>query len=391
MTDGVLAVPMRTPRFYVAALLAGGLLSACSGQGGGLWPSGTGAEPAAATETATALPAAAGSAPVLGTGGLTLGTGDFEPRPITLGPQTGTAVGGRVRELAGDLSGLRDRVSGHNARLQQVRADAIAEAQEYFALVAAIQARLQAGTTPGNPILEEQWRDAALQLEDLSAAITRMNTLSSEVAGDNSLASFLLESVRATFRLSGAVEEDHRQLAILEDEVNRTLVLLDRLLSELSEDINRQTRYVNSERSNLQTLQLAIANGELYGTSLANRALGTGGLPIRTSAVAPAAPVPNRPLVVIRFDDPNVAYEQPLYDAVSQALEARPAAGFELVAVSPNTGNPAQSALAANDARDRAEAVLRTLISLGLPPDRVALAASQTADVRASEVRVFVR
>ncbi|MEQ8967324.1 MAG: hypothetical protein RID91_16035 [Azospirillaceae bacterium] len=340
-----------------------------------------------------ALPASAGTggdaATVLGTGGLSLGTGEFEPRPITLGPQTGTEVGRRVRGLAGDLSGLRDRVSGHNSRLQDVRAEAIAEAQEYFALVAAIQARLQAGTTPGNPILEQQWGEAALQLEDLSSAITRMNNLSSQVAGDNSLAGYLLESVRATFRLSGAVEEDHRQLAILEDEVNRTLVLLDRLLSELSEDINRQTRYVNSERSNLQTLQLAIANGELYGTSLANRA--GGGLPIRTAAVAPAAPAPDRPLVVIRFDDPNVAYEQPLYDAVSQALDARPGAAFELVAVSRNTGNPAESALAANDARDRAEAVMRTLISLGLPPDRVYLAASQSADVRSNEVRVFVR
>ena len=40
-----------------------------------------------------------------------------------------------------------------------------------------------------------------------------------------------------------------------------------------------------------------------------------------------------RPLVVIRFDRANVPYEQALYTAVSRALERRPQALFDLVAV----------------------------------------------------------
>ena len=86
------------------------------------------------------------------------------------------------------------------------------------------------------------------------------------------MSSYLLETTRAAYGITGAIDDDHRQLAILEDEVNRTVVLIDRLLNELSEDIARQSAYVSNERSNLTTLSLAIKNGELLGSSLANRA-----------------------------------------------------------------------------------------------------------------------
>ena len=59
---------------------------------------------------------------------------------------------------------------------------------------------------------------------------------------------------------------------MLEDEVNRTVVLVDRLLKELSEDIQRQTNFVAIERSNMNTLSASIKTGEIMGASLTNRA-----------------------------------------------------------------------------------------------------------------------
>src|SRR6185312_16743725 len=113
------------------------------------------------------------------------------------------------------------------------------------------------------------------------------------------------------YGLQGAVDEDHRQLGLLESDVNRTVVLIDRLLNAISDDITRQTAYVNNERSNLVTLSLAIKNGELYGQSLSNRAFATAAPPAmpagRGRPVTGAAE--RRPLVVIRFDRPNVEYE----------------------------------------------------------------------------------
>ena len=89
-----------------------------------------------------------------------------------------------------------------------------------------------------------------------------MNNLANRVSADAAMSSYLLEATRAAYGLSGAIDEDHRQLAVLEDEVNKTVVLITRLLDELSEDIARQSNYVSNERSNLNTLALAIKNGE---------------------------------------------------------------------------------------------------------------------------------
>jgi hypothetical protein len=96
-------------------------------------------------------------------------------------------------------------------------------------------------------------------------------------------------------------------------------------------------------------------------------------------------------MVVIRFDRPNVQYEQPLYSAVSRALERRPDAFFDVVAVSPQASNTGRAALDTNAARRNAQGVLRALTDMGLPTSRVALSATTAADAQTNEVRIFVR
>jgi len=171
-------------------------------------------------------------------------------------------------------------------------------------------------------------------------------------------------------------------------------VLIDRLLNELSDDVRRQSEYVTRERSNLSTLSLAINNGELYGQSLSNRAfrsatpaaMGPGGGPRSFSGLDG-----RRPLVVIRFDRPKVEYEQALYSAVSQALDRRPDASFDLVAVSATGGSAGKAAINATQARKNAETVMRSLNSMGLPPDRVTLSAATSATATTNEVHLYVR
>jgi hypothetical protein len=259
--------------------------------------------------------------------------------------------------------------------------------------VAAINSRLQVGTTPGNPVLTSQWNAAQTQLDAISRDIALLNSLANRVASDSATTSYLLETTRATYGLSGAVDEDHSQLAILEDEVNRTVVLVDRLLNELAEDINRQSGYVGRERKNLTTLSVAVKNGELMGASLANRAFGVAPSSARSRPGGSAAVTSGgrRPLVVIRFDRPNVEYEQALYTAVSRALERRPQAGFDLVAVAPGQGSAAQVARGANAARRSAENVLRSLTSMGLPASRVSLSAGTSGQAQTAEVHIYVR
>lgn len=315
-----------------------------------------------------------------------------------------TTVGARAQQMRADLTNLQGAVQQRSGAIQQMRGDTVATAQRYFALVAGINTRLQVGTTPGNPVLQAQWSQAAAELDRLSAEIGRLSTLSSQVAADAATAAFLLDSTRAAYSLSGAVEDDHRALAAVEDEVNRTVVSIDRLLNELNEDIGRQSTYASRERSNLNALSLAIRNGELFGSGLGNRAFTNVAPPDGSPAVLGVAPgaqpqaqnpaqaaAGRRPLVVIRFDRANPAYEQALYTAVSRALERSPTANFDLVAVAPTRGGQSQAALAATSARRQAETVMRSLADMGLPAQRMTLSSTTSGQANANEVHVYVR
>jgi hypothetical protein len=315
------------------------------------------------------------------------------PRPMLAsaeGPSesfepTGTFVGQKVDSLLNDRRQLEGNLTSQRDQLQQIREQIVRDSQGYHGTIAAIEARLQLGTTPGNPILVQQWNDAQGSLDAINEDVLKMSRLATEVAATSGMAAYLLDSIRAARSLSGAVDEDYRNLRTLEDQTNSTTVLIERLLSELSSDVQRQQQYLANERSNLNGLALAIKSGQYVGNSLA---FGHVGLAPPTAG----APIANdRPLVTIRFDRSRVAYEDALYTAVKSALDRRPGATFDVVGVAPVAATPGATALGETAARRNAETVLRSLTQMGLPTDRVRVSASSSADAGGGEVRVFVR
>ncbi|MDA0218425.1 MAG: hypothetical protein O3B22_02405 [Proteobacteria bacterium] len=300
---------------------------------------------------------------------------------------TGTVVSQKVRDIAGELETLQRAVNQNRHAFNNQIATTEQNAQRYYATIAAIMARLQIGTTPGNPVLVSQFDVAQTQLEQLVNDVAAFNTLGSAVASNAATSSYLSNAIDGTLRLSGAVEEDHRQLQDLDDLNDRAIVSVERTMGNLNAVVKRQTNYVNTERTRLAQLALAISNGRLYGPALAD--MGTQQAPAIYSGEGALAG--RQALVVIRFDRPNVAYQEPLYQAVSAALERKPSAVFDLVAVAPAGGSAGDVALAGNQVKRSAEDVLRTLTEMGLPSDRVSISATTSFDAQANEVRIFVR
>ncbi|WP_299753665.1 hypothetical protein [Devosia sp.] len=317
-----------------------------------------------------------------------------------------TVVGRKVDSLRGELNNLQKSVSNISERLTKLESGSQSQAAEYFANVATIDTQLQSGTTPGNPRLIKRLSVARNSLEGLAGNVASLNDLAIEVANADSVAGFLLESVRATYSLSGAIEEDHAHLAQLEDTINNTAVIVDRLQNNVNDDITRTVSYLGTERNNLRTLSLAVTTGDLFGKSLSNRPFSgaqpanfspegssltpmpNGGPNSGTSAMSGGAP---RPLVKIRFDKANVAYEQPVYMAVNEALQRYPNARFELVAVHPAGGNSAESTIESTRARRNAEKVLRSMTQMGVTMDRIDLSYMPSADANTSEVHLYIR
>lgn len=316
-----------------------------------------------------------------------------------------TMASRKVVEIRDDMFGLQGKVGDLSERMSRLDNTSQDLAAAYYANVATINTQLQSGTTPGNPRLLERLSDAQEALEVLAGHVADLNTLAIEVSDTASVASFLQESARAAYSLNGSVEEDHVQLAQLEDQITNTIVVIERLLNNVNDDITRSAAYLASERSNLRTMSLAIANGDLYGRSLANRPFSNVGQSSTAAAMtgqgftsqdamqAPGSLSPSqpRPLVVVKFNKPNVDYQQAVYVAINEALARYPNAQFELVAVNPGQGNAARVAIEKTKARRNAEKVLRTLTQMGLESKRIALSALTNDTIQSNEVHLYIR
>jgi len=352
-------------------------------------PSGTpGTLPGASSssESAPAGEAAPGTLPGA-TSSVAAGS-DVSITPVVIEPgsDTGTAVSQKVAQLRSDVSGLQTQIVAVAQQLGDLHGQAATLASNYHESKAHITTHLQLGTTRGNPELVAEWNTAQNSLDQLTGNINALNALGTTVAGVSSRAHFDLDTIQSTFNVSGAVDEDHRQLSVLQDETDQSVVLIDRLMREIAEDVQRQTAYVANERANLTTLASAIKNGELYGSEL--------GAPMLASTTAPASygSVPGAAaLVTIRFDHPNVEYQQILYTALSQALQSRPGAGFDVVGVSPTRGTASAVQLAQTEARRHAQDVMRTVTEMGVPATRLGISSATDPSISATEVRVYVR
>ena len=359
----------------------------------------------------------------------------------SFGPSSGTVVGNRASALRDEVLRLRSSVNLNSNEFAILRTSGAAGAVQYHSTVAAITARLQNGTTKGNPILLRQWEEADASLGEVTSSLNKLNSLQVSIDADASVASYLLDSVQAAFDLSGAVDEDHDQLKLLHDEVSRLVVQLDYLRNQTTADIQRQSSYLTTERANIQALAFAISRGELLGNSLANRPVivnpapvvsvpqantsyapqAAPSMPVTQSSAGPepmsprdlmqesgasqapvsnistntsnagAAPSVGRLLVLIRYNQPNVDYQQQLSQAVGTAIERRPNAEFSVVAVSPASGDPAALAEQQATAKNNADEVKRSLIQMGLSPSRITQASTQAQTAQSPEVHVYIR
>jgi hypothetical protein len=385
MMTGIPAQQRLKKGLFLAISLTGALvLSACSDidnmfgddeatMSGQVAPADAGAPPTASAPTAYAPTAGASGAGTMAI---------ITPVTIEPGSDTGTAVNKTIQSLRSQVSGLEQKLVSNAQRLADLRNTSVAAAGAYQEARAHIVTRLQVGTTKGNPELVAEWNTAQSQLDALTANINALNTLGTDVANDSSTAHYALNQIGATFNVSGAVDEDHRQLTVLEDETSQTIVLIDRLLKEVSDNVQRQTAYVANERANLTSLAASIKSGELYSSAL--------GVPMGGAAGVQAA-AGGAPLVVIKFDHADVDYQQALYAALNQTLQSRPGAGFQVVAVSPTKGTAAAVQIAQTAARRHAEDVVRSITDMGVPASRLNVASTTDPNATANEVRVFVR
>ncbi len=114
--------------------------------------------------------------------------------------------------------------------------------------------------------------------------------------------------------------------------------------------------------------------------------------PAPAAEPAPVAETALAPLMVIRGNNPEVAFETPLGETVEQVLELRPEARFDLVAVRPGRGTAEERSRGSILTQQQAERILKYLSSeLGLGPERLSLSATTNLSSNIGEVRIYLR
>ena len=285
----------------------------------------------------------------------TLGSTNFEPIKISKVGNTGTLVGQKVIAYRNELTELQDSM------LQK---------------------------TQGNVVVMDE-----------NANI--LNKIYNQAVSDISVVNNLLDSIRATYSVSGAIDEDHTQLRTLENETSQTAILLNSLISEVGSDYSRQLEYTNTARHYLAALDRAIKVGS-YGIGNAplprpndNQFMSQPQQPQPFAHPRMAQPTQDRsvagisgkPLFAARFNHNNVNYKDSLQRAVKAAQNKNRNFRYEVVAVTPTS---ADSNLRTN-AQSHAASVFQELVNAGINPDKIDVLSKTSPRAAGAEVQVFVK
>lgn len=296
-------------------------------------------------------------------------------------------VGDEIARIRRALVSLRGQLADADKATATITAEADAAEARYRTLRDATNAGLAAGATPGDPALLAKWREAEAALGTVDARIGQLAARQPDAARAVAQVDALAARVTAARALPGAVPEDGPMLDRLAGQIGETRVATDRAQNDLAGEVTRRSARVAEERRALSALSLAIASGRLAAPDLAAR--------VGPVANTPPRPLParetRRPLVTIGFAQPGTAYRQALYNAVAAAVDRSPGVSFDVVAVAPSAGEPADQARALDAARAEAEGVAQAIVAMGIPAGRVSLGARTEPDAGGREVRVYVR
>ena len=343
----------------------------------------------------------------------------------------GTFIKNKIANFASEQAELKKLVDSRKDTLQSMRNDTNTAVSDYRSAVAQINSKLQLGTTPGNPELMDEWKDARAKLEKINNIAFDIKRLVADVESDQSMVDYMVGSIQASYKIRGATEDEHKQLKSLEEEAKQIGSNISIFARQINAEAERQQAYVDNEKYNLNDVALNIKNGKLYGMGGSSTDFFANGgsmfssdeaynafmeeneqeygfasrrpahkkpmvkdhraekhvmVPMRapTPIVEKApAPISTRPIAVVKFDKENVDFEEALYQALSRSLERNPSATFEVSGIAP------QGKSSTNVKKD-VKAVMNALTEMGLPASRVAITMS-TDNVEFDEVRVFER
>jgi hypothetical protein len=293
---------------------------------------------------------------------------------------TANAPAGSPAALRIDLQNLQNDLGTRNRDFADLRRQLNETLGQVEQQAAGIETRLKSRNVPDDPRLLSDWSEAQAQLNRSGEILSRLAGISSWATSDVALANYVVQAVHAASGQPGVNEQERRQLAQIEAEANRLSAQATQLVTQISGEIaSRNVALANANR------RLASLSPRVAGAGAGTKATAASAAAPATVTALPASG--SRALVTIRFDRPDVPYEQQLYGALNEAIKRRPDLALDVVAVAP----PGEGDAGATAAKRNIESVVDALVKMGLPPSRLRLSARTLVDADGNEVRIYPR
>jgi hypothetical protein len=397
-----------------AALLLAAPLGACSSDAPSTTPGGRVeaiAPSSAVTQSGPDIGAPAGNFMSNGARPAQAPSATAAPTPAPAGqaatpPSTAAAfLTSDAGRLQGELDQIKGRVANRGTSLQQLRDGAARDVSAYEAAAGAVRTGVQSGKATGDAALLGHWTDAQAALARMDRSMAQLVALSVQSAQDAASAGYIGDSAKRAGTLEGSAA-DRQRLAAIAADAAATEEAARTQKTAVGSEIEKQTASVTQDRAELMRLALAIEGAPVSkgSSSAVPRAAAAKSAAAHIAKAAsshsgtsapPASPPGDldgkAPLVVIRFDQPNVPYDEPVRKAAALALQRKPTAIFDVVASAPAEGAPDAVASAREKSKADAEGVVRSLMSAGVPSNQVTLTLATPQTGEAAEVRIFVR
>ncbi len=112
---------------------------------------------------------------------------------------------------------------------------------------------------------------------------------------------------------------------------------------------------------------------------------------IGMSSISMASGTPEKPVMIIRFNEEFVNYEQPLRKVIDSALSVKPSVFFDIVSIVPDTGSNKQNKQLRKESEYLTGQVVANLTSNGIAEDKVRVTYQTSTALKDNEVQIFAR
>lgn len=99
----------------------------------------------------------------------------------------------------------------------------------------------------------------------------------------------------------------------------------------------------------------------------------------------------NTPLLVIRFNQARINYNDQLFFAATEAVKTKPSVIFDVVAYAPTSSNKAKNTKYRENAQFYGRRIANDLVKMGVNQAQVTVKTQTDGSLKNEEVKIFVR